>query len=93
MPRPTSRTGSQLSDKTNSEPAHNDGWLGRLLGQDQTAVIRGVIIIGVLSTIGFILIGGWSSSPNAPDVLKGLSAIVLATLTFLGGISNGSRRR
>ncbi|WP_449410603.1 hypothetical protein [Methylobacterium komagatae] len=70
------------------------GLLGRVFGSKDHAP---VYIAGAIAIIGMIGICIASAVPGSvdfsrADLIKALSGIILAALTFLGGVYSGSRR-
>jgi hypothetical protein len=69
------------------------GLLGRLFGSREHAPINIAGALIIMGTGGMIWIALVATSPSTPDILKALAALVLASLTFLGGYLGGKDKR
>ncbi len=95
----TPRSGKSAQPQTITDPELRHhyqelGALGRIFGSKEHAP---VYIAGAIAIFGMIGICIASAVPGSADfsradLIKTLSSIVLAALTFLGGVYSGSRR-
>jgi peptidoglycan/LPS O-acetylase OafA/YrhL len=82
----------QITDAALAQRSQELGILGKLFGARDHAPINiagGLILLGVAGMILVVLIT--PTNPLMPDVVKALAALVLASLTFLGGYLGGTK--
>ena len=65
------------------------GMFGRIFGSKEQAPVFFAGTIAMVALLGMIVVELFSSSSDKGDFIKSFAAIVLAAVTFLGGVYGG----
>ncbi|WP_158673480.1 hypothetical protein [Bosea sp. FBZP-16] len=88
----TARNARKVDANTDTDDKRVEyGLIGKLLGGFQMAPISAACILAVLSLVA-AAIAAVSASPTANDNVQRFLAIVVACLSFLGGVYGGKGR-
>ena len=85
QPKPS--TSSPITENELQHHSQELGSFGRMFGSKENAPVYFAGMLAVLSLLGALGVGIFSSGNDKADLVKALLAIVVAALSFLGGVS------